>query len=49
MCCYSDLFKQLQDEQQALEVEAPNPAEVETVAAESPAKGKKSPAAAKYV
>ena len=40
----SDLFKQLQTEQQPPEAEAAKPVEAETVVTESPAtKGKKSP------
>jgi len=46
----SDLFRGLQEEQQAVEADTTTkPVEVETVVAESPAKGKKSPAAAKNV
>jgi len=48
VCCYSELFKQLQEEQQASEAEATKPVEVESVIAESPAKGKKTPTVTKY-
>jgi len=43
MCHCSDLFKQLQEEQQVPEAETAKAEEVETVAPETSVKGKKSP------